>query len=99
MAKQTIDLGTLGGADGTGDSIRAAGAKINSNFNELYGTSAVLSHINIVQNEISSTLSNADIDLKPSGMPDGFRSMSALDSVELISFCTILMCESTALVP
>jgi len=67
MAQQTIDLGTQGGADGTGDSIRTAGAKINSNFNELYGTSAVLSHINIVQNEISSTLSNADIDLKPSG--------------------------------
>ena len=67
MAKQTIDLGTQGGADGTGDSIRTAGDKINDNFNELYATSAVLSHINIVQNEISSTLSNADIDLKPSG--------------------------------
>jgi len=67
MAKQTIDLGTLGGADGTGDSIRTAGAKINSNFTELYATSAVQSHIGIVQNNISSTLSNADIVLKPAG--------------------------------
>ena len=67
MAKQTIDLGTLGGADGTGDSIRTAGAKINSNFTELYATSAVQSHIGMVQNNISSTLSNADIVLKPAG--------------------------------
>ena len=67
MAQQTIDLGTLGGADGTGDSIRTAGAKINSNFTELYATSAVLSHIGMSQNEITSTQSNADIVLKPSG--------------------------------
>lgn len=67
MAKLTIDLGTQGGADGTGDSIRTAGAKINSNFDELYATSAVLSHINIEQNVISATLSNADIVLKPAG--------------------------------
>jgi hypothetical protein len=67
MAKQTIDLGTLGGADGTGDSIRTAGAKINNNFTELYATSAVQSHIGMSQNEITSTQSNADIVLKPSG--------------------------------
>ena len=67
MAKLTIDLGTLGGADGTGDSIRTAGAKINSNFDELYATSAVLSHIGMDQNEITSTQSNADIVLKPAG--------------------------------
>jgi hypothetical protein len=67
MAQQTIDLGTLGGADGTGDSIRTAGAKINNNFDELYATSAVQSHIGIVQNNISSTQSNADIVLKPAG--------------------------------
>ena len=67
MAKQTIDLGTLGGADGTGDSIRTAGVKINSNFTELYATSAVQSQIGMSQNEITSTQSNADIVLKPSG--------------------------------
>jgi len=67
MAKLTIDLGTQGGADGTGDSIRTAGAKINSNFTELYATSAVLSQIGMDQNEITSTQSNADIVLKPAG--------------------------------
>jgi len=67
MAKLTIDLGTQGGAEGTGDSIRTAGAKINSNFDELYATSAVQSQIGMDQNEITSTVSNADIDLKPSG--------------------------------
>ena len=67
MAKQTIDLGTLGGADGTGDSIRAAGAKINSNFTELYATSFAQTSIGFVENEISATQSNADLVLKPSG--------------------------------
>lgn len=67
MTQRTIDLGTQGGADGTSDTIRIAGVKINDNFTELYATSAVQSHIGMVQNEISSTLSNADIDLKPSG--------------------------------
>jgi hypothetical protein len=36
MAKQTIDLG-IQPNDGTGDSLRVAGAKINDNFDELYG--------------------------------------------------------------
>jgi len=66
MTQSTINVGTIGN-DGTGDSIRIAGAKVNNNFTELYATSAVQSHIGIVQNNISSTLSNADIDLKPAG--------------------------------
>ncbi len=35
MAKQTIDIGTTAD-DGTGDTARAAGTKINANFTELY---------------------------------------------------------------
>lgn len=35
MSKQTIGLGTIAN-DGTGDSLRVAGDKINDNFNELY---------------------------------------------------------------
>jgi hypothetical protein len=35
MAKQTISLGTSAN-DGTGDSLRSAGTKINANFTELY---------------------------------------------------------------
>ena len=67
MAKQTIDLGTLGGADGTSDSIRTAGAKINSNFDEIYANSAMSSQISISGNNIKSTQSNSDIFLAGSG--------------------------------
>lgn len=35
MAKQTINLGTVAG-DGTGDTLRVGGDKINDNFTELY---------------------------------------------------------------
>lgn len=35
MAKQTIGLGSSAN-DGTGDDLRTAGGKINSNFTELY---------------------------------------------------------------
>ena len=35
MAKQTINIGTVAN-DGTGDSIRVGGDKINDNFNEVY---------------------------------------------------------------
>ena len=67
MAKQPIDLGTQGGADGTGDSIRTAGAKINSNFDEIYANSAMSSQISISGNNIKTTQSNADLFLAGSG--------------------------------
>jgi len=67
MAKQTIDLGTQGGADGTGDSIRTAGAKINNNFDEIYANSAMSSQISISGNNIKTTQSNADLFLAGSG--------------------------------
>lgn len=35
MAQQTINLGAAAG-DGTGDSLRAGGTKLNANFTELY---------------------------------------------------------------
>lgn len=35
MAKQVINIGTTDN-DGTGDSLRAGGDKINDNFDELY---------------------------------------------------------------
>ncbi len=38
MAKQIIKVGTIAN-DGTGDTLRDAGVKINANFTELYGTS------------------------------------------------------------
>ena len=45
MAKQNISIGTAAN-DGTGDTLRIAGQKINNNFNEIYphfGTSGLLS--------------------------------------------------------
>ena len=67
MAQQTIDLGTLGGADGTGDSIRTSVIKTNNNFTELFALPSVLSDITVIQNNINTTSSNADLVIKPSG--------------------------------
>jgi hypothetical protein len=66
MARQTINIGALAD-DGTGDSIRVSGVKINENFAELYTENFVQSDIHFIQNEISSTVSNADIVLSGNG--------------------------------
>lgn len=66
MAIRNINTGTVVN-DGTGDSIRVAGKKMDDNFVDLYATTAFLSQIGLAQNEITSTLTNADIVLKASG--------------------------------
>jgi hypothetical protein len=66
MARQTINIGAQAD-DGTGDSIRISGVKINDNFAELYPNDFVNSDIHFIQNEISSSVSNADIVLSASG--------------------------------
>jgi len=66
MAQELINLGALAD-DGTGDTIRRAGVKINANFTELYERPFAKSSLGIIQNEISTTQSNADIVFKPSG--------------------------------
>ena len=66
MAQELINLGALAD-DGTGDTIRATGIKINNNFTELYALPFAQTQLGFVENEISSTQSNADIVLKPSG--------------------------------
>ena len=66
MAQEVINIGAQAD-DGTGDTIRGAGIKINSNFTELYATPFAQTSIGFVENEISSTQSNADLVLKPSG--------------------------------
>ena len=66
MAQELINIGALAD-DGTGDTIRGAGIKINNNFTELYATPFAQTSIGFVENEISSTQSNADLVLKPSG--------------------------------
>ena len=67
MAKQTIDLGTFGGADGSGDSIRTAGVKINDNFSEVYEFAPVKSDIRFQGNNIVTLSSNANIDISAAG--------------------------------
>jgi len=66
MAQELINLGALAD-DGTGDTIRATGIKINNNFIELYALPFAQTSLGLVENEISTTQSNADIVLKPSG--------------------------------
>ena len=66
MAQEVINIGAIAD-DGTGDTIRGAGIKINANFTELYADPLVDTSLGFIQNEISSTESNADIVLKPSG--------------------------------
>jgi hypothetical protein len=66
MAQELINIGVTAD-DGTGDTIRRAGIKINNNFTELYADPLVATTLGFNQNEISSTDSNADIVLKPSG--------------------------------
>ena len=66
MAQELINLGALAD-DGTGDTIRGTGIKINNNFTELYALPFAQTSLGLVENEISTTQSNADIVLKPSG--------------------------------
>ena len=66
MAQEVINIGALAD-DGTGDTIRGAGIKINNNFTELYATEMGQSQIEFVQNEIYTTESNSDLVLSGSG--------------------------------
>ena len=67
MTQRTIDLGTQGGADGTGDTIRTAGVKINDNFSEVYEFAPVKSDIRFQGNNIVTLSTNANIDISAAG--------------------------------
>lgn len=69
MAQEVINIGAQAD-DGTGDTIRRAGIKINNNFTELFATESAGSQIHFVGNSISSTLSNSDIVLSANGTGD-----------------------------
>ena len=66
MAQEIINIGALAN-DGSGDTIRNAGRKINANFSEFFALPVVASDIRFEQNNIVSKSSNADIVLKPAG--------------------------------
>jgi hypothetical protein len=66
MTRQVLNVGIVAN-DGTGDTFRIAGQKINDNFAELYESTAVDSFIDISGNNITSTNTNGDINLQASG--------------------------------
>jgi len=66
MAQEVINIGVQAD-DGTGDTIRGAGIKINNNFTELFATSYVSSQIDFIGNNINATLSNSDLSLSGNG--------------------------------
>ena len=67
MARQNINIGSNAN-DGTGDDLRTAMQKINTNFTELYAETSVDSGITISGNTISSNRSDDDIVFEPSGV-------------------------------
>ena len=66
MAQEIINIGALAD-DGTGDTIRRSGIRINNNFTELYAFPVVASDIRFEENNIVTKSSNADIDLSAAG--------------------------------
>ena len=70
MARETINIGVVAN-DGTGDTFRVAGQKINNNFEELYTNfeaTELGDGIELTGNDIIATRSNDDINLVPAGM-------------------------------
>ena len=66
MAQSIINIGAIAD-DGTGDTIRGAGIKINANMAELYATGSGSSQLTFIHNNISATESNSDIVLGGNG--------------------------------
>ena len=66
MAQLTLNVG--GNAnDGTGDALRDAMVKVNTNFTELYASPLIASGITVSGNEIRANRSNDDLVFSPSG--------------------------------
>ena len=69
MARETINIGVVAN-DGTGDTFRIAGQKINNNFAELYTNfeaTELGDGIELTGNDIIATRSNDDINFIPAG--------------------------------
>ena len=67
MAQEIINIG-IQADDGTGDTIRRSGIKINNNFTEVYAQpNFSLSQLSFDGNVISATQSNSDIELAGNG--------------------------------
>ena len=66
MAQVVINTGTNAN-DGTGDTLRDAMIKVNTNFTELYTSPLGTSAVTIAGNKINANQSNADLEFQPSG--------------------------------
>ena len=96
MAQELINIGAVAD-DGTGDTIRGAGIKINNNFTEVYAQpNFSLSQLSFDGNVISATQSNADIELAGNGTGTVQISDLAIDSVINLSDNDIKVNDSNA---
>jgi len=68
MARQTINIGALAD-DGTGDSIRVSGVKINENFAEVYTKDKLvnLTHFEFDNNTVKGLVTNGDFNMSGNG--------------------------------
>ena len=66
MVQQVIDVGA-NPDDGSGDSLYESGNKINNNFGDFFDLVPVAADIKFFGNNITSRLTNANIDVHPSG--------------------------------
>jgi hypothetical protein len=66
MVQQVIDVG-VNADSGDGDSLYESGNKINNNFEDFFDLVPVKADIKFFGNNITSRLTNADIDVHPSG--------------------------------
>jgi hypothetical protein len=66
MTQQIINVGSAAN-DGTGDPLRTAFNKINTNFTELYTRGAAGANFDLTGNEIQAINSNGNIELVPNG--------------------------------
>jgi len=66
MTQQVINVGSAAN-DGTGDPLRTAFQKINTNFTELYAKGAAGSNLDLSNNAIEATDSNGNVELVPNG--------------------------------
>ena len=66
MVQQVIDVG-VNADSGDGDSLYESGNKINNNFDDFFDLVPVKADIKFFGNNITSRLTNADIDIHPSG--------------------------------
>ena len=66
MARLNLEVGSNAN-DGTGDTLRDAMIKVNTNFTELYASPLIASGITVSGNEIRANRSNDDLVFSPSG--------------------------------